>query len=135
MGFAITACVFAGVMLICCSIALAELSHILRCYERNYNYNSHYYYTSIYHHSSYYCSPVSYSRARAGVGIDSILLIIAIVEFAVALASSIYCCNVLCTDTSRVQVSSSSSNFSNTCTVSNTTILLTTCVVVRTCIL
>ena len=84
MGFSITSCVLVSIMVICYSIALSEFSHRLR-YRRYYDSDSYY----SYYYADYYSS-------KNGVGLGSCLLILAIVQFFVALTSAIYCCNVFC---------------------------------------
>ena len=84
MGFSITACVFAGAMIVCYPIALSELARRMRC-DRYWD------------GSRYYSMNCNLSNVRAGIGIDVVLLIIAVVEFSVAIASSIFCCYGVCT--------------------------------------
>ena len=86
MGFAITACVLCGIMFICYCVALGKLASAMECHRRN----SHRIYTY-----QDYCG-VSYRKAQAGIGLGSVLLIISLMEFFVALTSSIYCCNAVC---------------------------------------
>ena len=92
MGFTITACVLCGIMFICYCIALGILASALECHKaRLYNHNYF-----IHHKYAYDCHGTTYARAKAGVGIGSVLLIIALLEFFVALTSAIYCCNAVC---------------------------------------
>ncbi|EDO31094.1 predicted protein [Nematostella vectensis] len=78
LGFAVTSCVFSCGMIICYSFALSEWSK----YLRNPSYDRPYYY---YYHSKY-----SSQTARTSIGIGTVLLLLALTEFFVALASSIY---------------------------------------------
>jgi len=94
MGFSITACVITGVMFISYCFALDEFARILRCKNYNYGYNSDYYIRPYYCHSS-----SKRYMARNGAGLGSCLLIFSLVEFFVALASSIYCCTGICCNT------------------------------------
>ncbi|XP_048590603.1 uncharacterized protein LOC5514757 [Nematostella vectensis] len=87
LGFAVTSCVLSGIMIICYSIALAEWSKYL----------DHYYYGSYYYYQNYY----SLQSARAGLGIGVMLLLLALAEFFVGLASSIYGCSNCCTSVTR----------------------------------
>ncbi|KAL9961606.1 hypothetical protein ACROYT_G030578 [Oculina patagonica] len=73
MGFSITACVIAGVMFICYCFAVADFARILRCSKRE--------------------------MAANGAGLGSCLLIFSMVEFFLAIASSIYCCAAVCCST------------------------------------
>ncbi|XP_048590605.1 uncharacterized protein LOC116619500 [Nematostella vectensis] len=79
IGFAVTACVICGIMIICYSIELSQSSWYLR--------------SSYYHHDS----------AHAGVGIGVMLLLLALTEFFVGLASAIYGCNNSCTPVTSTQ--------------------------------
>ena len=88
MGFSITACVIAGVMFICYCIAVAEFARILRCRSTYPNYDLLYY--------SYCYSNSKREMAANGAGLGSCLLIFSMVEFFLALASSIYCCTAVC---------------------------------------
>ena len=74
MGFSVTACVIAGIMFIIHCVAVAEFGYRL---------------------NRYYSSSRRY-QASVGAGLGSCQLIFAIVEFFVALASSVYCCNAVC---------------------------------------
>ena len=88
MGFSVTACVFAGIMFICYCIAVAFFAYDIRC-RRSVDYYP-------YHQSYEYCySSSKRHKAAVGAGLGSCQLIFAIVEFFVALASSIYCCNAV----------------------------------------
>ena len=92
MGFSVTACVIAGTMFICYCIAVSEFAKTIRCRSQYGGYNYPYY-------KSYYDYCYSSSKrhnAAVGAGLGSCQLIFAIVEFFVALASSIYCCNAVC---------------------------------------
>ncbi|XP_078383169.1 uncharacterized protein LOC144665745 isoform X2 [Oculina patagonica] len=98
MGFSITACVIAGVMFICYCFAVADFARILRCRSKYYDYNQHPSYDSYYNYK--YC--YSYSKremAANGAGLGSCLLIFSMVEFFLAIASSIYCCAAVCCST------------------------------------
>ena len=93
MGFSIFGCIISGVMFICYCVALAYFNRVLTCRDlyQNYDYNTGYY------HINTYCYSSSDRRnAAIGAGLGSFQLICAIVEFFVALASSIYCCNAVC---------------------------------------
>ena len=96
MGFAITACVLAGVMIICYPFALSELAKRMNCYD--------WYGNRQYSRVHYLSIDCNLSKVRAGIGIDAVLLIIGVVEFSVAIASSVFCCYAVCTGNSRVQV-------------------------------
>ena len=89
MGFSVTACVIAGVMFICYCFALAEFGYRLRC-------RNSYIYQYPYMYDGYCYSSSTRYQASVGAGLGSCQLIFAIVEFFVALASSIYCCNAVC---------------------------------------
>lgn len=92
MGFSITACVITGVMFICYCVAVDEFARTIRCRE-TYGYNGyHRYYSNCY-------SRIGRLTARNGAGLGSCLLIFSLVEFFVALASSIYCCTGICCNT------------------------------------
>ena len=88
IGFTATACVFTAVMFIIYCVALSEFSARIRCGEDGRG--AH---VDCYLYDQGY---ISYDLARAGAGIGSLLLILAIIEFFVALASSIYGCNATC---------------------------------------
>ena len=92
MGFSVTACVIAGTMFICYCIAVADFAKVLRC--KNYDYYDYRYDYDCYY-SRYYSSSQRYN-ARVAAGLGSCQLIFAVVEFFVALASSVYCCNAVC---------------------------------------
>jgi len=93
MGFSITACVIAGVMFICYCVAVAEFGKTLKCKYRSYGpYGSF----RTYGHDTYCYSSSKRHNAAVGAGLGSCQLIFAIVEFFVALASSVYCCNAVC---------------------------------------
>ena len=95
MGFSITTCILTAIMFISYCVALADLNQILRCRQDNWDYD----YESTYHTNTY-CYSNSYRHAAAvGAGIGSCMLIFALVEFILALASSIYCCNAVCCNT------------------------------------
>ena len=90
MGFSIFGCVISGIMFICYCVALAYFNSVLTCKDLIFNYNSYY-------NEYTYCFSSSMRRkAAVGAGLGSCLLILAIVEFFVALVSSIYCCNAVC---------------------------------------
>ena len=93
MGFSITACVIAGVMFICYCTAVAEFGERLRCKPSYYYYGSNF---TTYGYRDTYCSSSQRYKAAVGAGLGSCQLIFAIVEFFVALASSVYCCNAVC---------------------------------------
>lgn len=93
MGFAITACVLTFCMFITYCIALANYSEIRNCKT---------YHLGSYNTFSYktYCNSASKRHmAAVGLGLGSCLLICAIVEFILALTSSIYCCGAVCCNT------------------------------------
>ncbi|KAJ7315083.1 hypothetical protein OS493_038949 [Desmophyllum pertusum] len=95
MGFSITACILTAIMFISYCVALADLNQILRCRQDNWDD-----YDSKGYHTNTYCYSNSYRHAAAvGAGIGSCMLIFALVEFILALASSIYCCNAVCCNT------------------------------------
>ncbi|XP_048590600.1 membrane-spanning 4-domains subfamily A member 8 isoform X2 [Nematostella vectensis] len=79
IGFAVTACVLSGIMIICYSIAVGQFSYELR-QSGNYGWGGGY-------------PP---DEARAGLGFGIALLILALTEFFISLASSIYGCNSCC---------------------------------------
>lgn len=90
MGFSITACVITGVMFICYCFAVGDFARILRCkstYSHHFPYRTYCYSSSRRH------------MAEIGAGLGSCLLIFSLVEFFVALASSIYCCTGICCNT------------------------------------
>ena len=89
MGFSITSCVIAGNMFICYCVAVAEFGRTLRCRSNYYEYPYRTY-------NGCYYSRTTRHEAAVGAGLGSCLLIFSIVEFFVALASSIYCCNAVC---------------------------------------
>ena len=91
MGFSVTACVITGIMFISYCFAVGEFASILRC-RGTYGYGYGYYRTYCYSSSRRY-------MARNGAGLGSCLLIFSLVEFFVALASSIYCCSGICCNT------------------------------------
>ena len=94
MGFSITACVIAGAMFICYCIAVAEFGRVIRCKR---SHSSYYYPTYDHYGFDAYCYSASKRHnAAVGAGLGSCQLIFAIVEFFIALASSIYCCNAVC---------------------------------------
>lgn len=108
IGFAITACVEAGVMVIIYSIALGEIAQRLRCpnyidYRHGHGYNTYSYDYDNCYYNSYY-RRLTYSEAQVGAALCSLLLILAVLEFFVALASSIYGCNACCCSGPTVQV-------------------------------
>ncbi|XP_068705323.1 uncharacterized protein [Montipora foliosa] len=101
LGFSISSCVFAAVMFICYCFAIAEFNRLLnncswKSYGSSHNSNPYYSYTTPYYYYTY-CSPykVRYN-ASVGAGLSGCQLTFAVVEFAVALASSIYCCSAVC---------------------------------------
>ena len=94
MGFSITTCVLTGIMFITYCVALAEFNEIIRCRKSGYDWNYGYY-------NNRYCYPSSYRHTAAvGLGLGSCMLIFTIVEFILALSSSIYCCNAVCCNAS-----------------------------------
>lgn len=88
IGFSATACVFTGIMFIIYCIAVSEFSTRISCGEdgKGNQIDCHLY------DQGY----VSYDVAKVGAGVGSILLILALVEFIVALTSSVYGCNATC---------------------------------------
>ncbi|XP_048590607.1 uncharacterized protein LOC116619501 [Nematostella vectensis] len=78
LGFAVTSCVFSCGMIICYSFALSEWSKYLRDPSPDRPYYYYYYYK------------YSSQTARTSIGICVVLLLLALTEFFVALASSIY---------------------------------------------
>ncbi|XP_078383172.1 uncharacterized protein LOC144665748 [Oculina patagonica] len=98
MGFSIPICVVTGIMFICYCVSLAQFNEILKCRRTGWDY---------WEHSGYYTNTFCYSSrerhwAAVGAGIGSCMLIFTIVEFFLALASSIYCCNAVCCNTQAV---------------------------------
>ena len=93
MAFAIVSCVLTVIMVICYSSALSSFSARVRArhYYYHYNYDDHY--------------GLDYDSAKNGIGLGVCLLILALTEFFIALASSIYCCNTTCCDTTVNSVS------------------------------
>ena len=90
MGFSITACVITGIMFISYCFAVDEFAKILRC-RNTYDY--------VFYYGKYCHSPSRRHLAQTGAGLGSGLLIFSLVEFFVALASSIYCCTGVCCNT------------------------------------
>lgn len=88
IGFSATACVFTGIMFIIYCIAVSEFSQRIRCGEDGNRWEIN---CRLYNQDH-----ISYSLAKAGAGIGAILLALAIIEFFVALTSSIYGCNASC---------------------------------------
>ena len=94
MGFSIVICVLTGIMFISYCIALAQFNEILRCRETGWDWEHGYY-------GNRYCYSSSYRHVAAvGLGLSSCMLIFTIVEFILALSSSIYCCNAVCCNAS-----------------------------------
>ena len=94
MGFSIVICVLAGIMFISYCIALAEFNEILRCRKTGWDWEHGYY-------GNRYCySSSDRHMAAVGLGLSSCMLIFTIVEFILALSSSIYCCNAVCCNAS-----------------------------------
>ena len=96
MGFSITGCVLSVTMFICYSIALAIHSE-MKTYCSNFR-NS-----SKDNHNDYHSKKFCYDRYNVRIdtaenvaGLGSCLLIFSLVELVLALASSIYCCKVVC---------------------------------------
>ncbi|XP_031574091.1 membrane-spanning 4-domains subfamily A member 8-like [Actinia tenebrosa] len=92
IGFSATACVFTGIMFIIYCIALSEFSQRIRCGEHGKG-------TDLDCRLYGYEENISYSLAKVGAGVGAILLILALVEFFVALTSSVYGCNASCCGT------------------------------------
>ena len=95
MAFAIVSCVLTVIMVICYSAALSNFSARVRA--------RHYY--DIYHYDYDHLYGLDYDSAKNGIGLGVCLLILALTEFFIALASSIYCCNTTCCDTTVNSVS------------------------------
>ena len=93
MGFSITACIFAVVMFICYCAGLAEFAKHIQCRNSVPVYNS---LSGSYQINTYCYTDYIRQKAKVGAGLGSCQLIFAIVEFFVALSSSIYCCNAGC---------------------------------------
>ena len=77
-------------MFICYCIAVADFGEILKCKSYD-DYDYHYGY-----YGCGYYSKSERHNAAVGAGFGSCMLIFTVVEFFVALASSIYCCNAVC---------------------------------------
>ena len=93
MGFSITACVIAGVMFICYCVTLSEYSKLKQCKVK---YDTYKYYSW---RSMDYCyDRYDFKRATAAnvAGLGACQLLFSLVEFFLALASSIYCCTAVC---------------------------------------
>ena len=93
MGFSIAGCVLSGAMFICYCITLAHYSQMKAyCSNRYYNYD----YDRFYNYRDCYTS-YNFRRDTAAnvAGLGSCLLIFSLVEFFLALASSIYCCTAV----------------------------------------
>ena len=103
MGFSIAGCVKVASMFICYCIALSEFSKTIRkCrndYYNDYYYND-YYPTSSYNYRRYAYDDYGCKTAKIGAGLGSCQLIFSLVVFFVALASSIYCCMAVCSESS-----------------------------------
>ena len=98
MGFSIAGCVLSGAMFICYCITLAHYSQMKAyCSKRYYNYD----YSRFYSYRDCY-TRYNFRRDTAAnvAGLGSCLLIFSLVEFFLALASSIYCCTAVCCCTS-----------------------------------
>ena len=113
MGFSITACVIASTMFICYCFAVAEFAQIRRCKNRYYNSYPYSTYSPYYRYNTYCYSDSKRYNAAVGAGLGSCQLLFAIVEFFVALASSIYCCTAVCCGTPAVGSVSSDISFNN----------------------
>ena len=99
MGFSIVVCVLTGIMFISYCIALAQFNEIIRCRESGWDRHHGYY-------DNRYCYSSSYRHTAAvGLGLSSCMLTFTIVEFILALTSSIYCCNAVCCNASTGVVS------------------------------
>ena len=103
MGFSITACVLTAIMFITYCVAITEHSEILRCKHTRY------------HGGTIFTNTYCYSSrtrhiAAVGTGLGSCLLIFSVVEFFMALASSIYCCGAICCNTPEGVVNTVSTN-------------------------
>ena len=85
MGFSITACVISGIMFICYGFAVSYFSEKLCMYHMYGN--------------EFYSSPYG---TKVGAGLSSCQLIFSIVEFFIALVSSISCCSAICFGASAV---------------------------------
>ena len=93
MGFSIAGCVLSGAMFICYCITLAHYSQMKAyCSNRYYNYD----YDRVYNYRDCY-TRYNFRRDTAAnvAGLGSCLLIFSLVEFFLALASSIYCCTAV----------------------------------------
>ena len=101
MGFSIFACVIAGVMFICYGVTLSEYSKLKECQSKYFG--SGYSYNNYWGRRSYdYCYDrygMKRETAANVAGLGSCLLLFSIVEFFLALASSIYCCAGACCNT------------------------------------
>ena len=98
MGFSIAGCVLSGAMFICYCITLAHYSQ-MKAYCSNRYYNNDY--SRFYNYRDCY-TRYNFRRDTAAnvAGLGSCLLIFSLVEFFLALASSIYCCMAVCCCTS-----------------------------------
>lgn len=105
MGFSIFACVIAGVMFICYAVTLADYSKLKHCQRKYFGGD----YPSYFYRSYDYCyNRYNMNRETAAnvAGLGSCLLIFSIVEFFLALVSSIYCCAGVCCNTPSAAVRS-----------------------------
>ena len=93
MGFSITACIVISIMFICYCVALAQFNEILRCKNSDWDWNHS---EGFYETNTHCYSSRSRHMAAVGAGIGSCMLIFTIVEFFLALTSSVYCCNAIC---------------------------------------
>ena len=103
MGFSISSCVLSGAMFICYCITLASYSD-MKAYCLN-SYYSNRYDGSYTYHDCYQQYGFHRDTAVNVAGLGSCLLLISLGEFFLALASSIYCCTVVCCGTSPAVVS------------------------------
>ena len=79
MGFTITSCVLSGVMLISYAFALSFVS------------------PSRYQYYGYSDVGLSYGRYyEAATAMFAVFVVVSVAEFFISLASSIYCCNAVC---------------------------------------
>ena len=93
MGFSITGCVFSGQMFIGYCIVLSSYSE-MKAYCSNSYFNHDY--DSFYNKRDCYRTYGFHRDTAANVaGLGSCLLLLSLVEFFLALASSIYCCTAV----------------------------------------
>ena len=118
MGFSITACVITGVMFICYCVTLANYSKMKAYCENQYRYSDDYNSGFTRYYDCYGRYDFKRKTAANVAGLGSCLLIFSLVEFFLALASSVYCCTAVCCGTSPGVVSNVSYLYLNNTGVS-----------------